>query len=575
MFDKKRTTLFEVAPKATKGLGVEAPAFNNIFEREQFKSEHETRSGNFSLKYDTSGNAFVDDFAAITNYRKARSFQEVSETMNRLWSIDPLTTVKLSVYIRTITRGAVLPDGKKLSTQRGQGLKAEFFMRMIWLAVYHPDTFKRNLPIFITAGSWDDIFEIMRLDLEYNGKVNKALDWKFLLRFICSGLADEGQSNLVKKYLPQMKPSKKCQSMRSQCNNFIAKKIAQAAFDMGETDEDKFRAYKSYRKLKASGNAHQWQQAISRQDYKNLDFDTIAGRALNLLAKSKFLKNHGFEKAYEEWLAKKPVAKYTGFVYELFPEIYCGWGSSNKTPDLPKYQIETINKQFAQLIETAKQDMNRKTNLIAVLDTSGSMTSQVPGLKISAYHIAKSIGLYLSSLLEGPFANTVLEFSNTCLIKTWRGNTPFEKFYNYSGNGFCGTNLLSVANKLVEMRAKYKESDFPTGIVCISDGEFNYAGNTQTTFEAFRKILRTAFTKEYVDNFVILLWDIPNGYYSSSIRPKFEGLCDDAYTFYMSGLDPAGIAFLTGKTPVESIPKNALELFQAAMNQELLNMLTL
>ena len=85
----------------------------------------------------------------------------------------------------------------------------------------------------------------------------------------------------------------------------------------------------------------------------------------------------------------------------------------------------------------------------------------------------------------------------------------------------------------------------------------------------------TRFSKEYVDNFVMVLWDIPNGYYSGNIRPKFESLCDDNYTFYMSGLDPAGIAFLTGKTPVESIPKNALELFQAAMNQELLNMLTL
>ena len=39
--------------------------------------------------------------------------------------------------------------GKKLSVQRGQGLKAEFFMRLVWLATKHPDVFKKNLPVFV------------------------------------------------------------------------------------------------------------------------------------------------------------------------------------------------------------------------------------------------------------------------------------------------------------------------------------------------------------------------------------------------------------------------------------------
>lgn len=571
MFDRKRTSLYEVTPKVTKGSGAQAPKFENIFQREAYKMEHQTTSGNGSLKYDTSGNVFVDDFAAIGNYRNPREFAEVSKTMEMLWAADPLIAIKEAVYIRLITRNPKLFTGKKLGVQRGQGLKSEFFMRMIWLAINHPKIFKKNLPVFVTAGSWDDVFEILRLDLEYHGAVNKVLDWKYIIKFIVGGLADESQTNLVRKYLPQIKPSKKCNSLRSQCNNFIAKKIVKEIFDLGESEEGKWRAYKKYRELKASGNAHKWQQAISRQDYKNLDFDSIAGRALAILAKGKFLQNHGLEKAYEDWLSAKPVAKYTGFVYELFPKTGY-WGGA---PDLKLYQKETINKQFAQLIETAKQDMNRETKLIAVLDTSGSMTSPACGLKVSAYHVAKSIGLYLSSLLEGPFANTVLEFSNTCKVKTWQGATPFEKFYNYKGEGFCGTNLMSVAYKLTEMKKKgYKEEDFPTGIVCISDGEFNWLREDESTFTAFRKELAKVFSKEFVDKFIILLWDVPNGYYGKS-KPTFEGLCDDAYTFYMSGLDPAGIAFLTGKTPVESIPKNALELFQAAMNQDLLNMLTL
>lgn len=224
MFDRKRTSIYEVIPKVTKGSGVNAPKFENIFQREAYKMEHETTSGNGSLKYDTSGNVFVDDFAAVGNYRKPREFHEVASTMERLWAVDPLITIKETVYIRLITRNPKLFTGKKLGVQRGQGLKSEFFMRIIWLATTHPKVFKKNLPVFITAGSWDDIFEILRLDLEYNGAVNKVLDWKYIIKFIVGGLADDGQTNLVRKYLPQIKPLKKCTSLRSQSNNFIAKK---------------------------------------------------------------------------------------------------------------------------------------------------------------------------------------------------------------------------------------------------------------------------------------------------------------------------------------------------------------
>lgn len=569
MFNEKRTSIYDVVPETTQGSA--SSKFNNIFEREQFKKEHETLSGNLSVKYSTTGNPFVDDFALVANYRNPRTFEEVSKTMQTLYRIDPLLTIKESTYIRLITRNPKLFSGKKLSVQRGQGLKAEFFMRLIWLAVEHPNLFKKNLPVFIVAGSWDDIFEILRLDLEYHGIARRVLDWDFIIKFITKALGDKDQCNLIKKYLPRIKPASKCVSLRSQCNNFIAKKIVQAIFDMGETDSDKHEAYRAYRKLKASGTAHQWQQAISRQGYKNLDFNSIAGRALSLLANSKFLENHELEEAYEKWLESKPIAKYTGFVYELFPDI--GWSSA--IPNLKNYQKETINKQFMQLIDTAKQNMNRKSELIAVLDTSGSMTGTARGLKVSAYHVAKSIGLYLSHLLTGPFKNTVLEFSNTCLIKSWKGSTPFEQFYSYKGNGFCSTNLLSVAQLLVEMRKTYEEKDFPKGIVCISDGEFNGTTKHSPIFTQFRDILRTAFSKEFVDTFTIVLWDVPNGFYDDGIRPKFESLCDEGYTFYMSGFDPSGIAFLTGQTTTKNVPRNAEELFEAAMNQELLNMLTL
>ena len=167
-------------------------------------------------------------------------------------------------------------------------------------------------------------------------------------------------------------------------------------------------------------------------------------------------------------------------------------------------------------------------------------------------------------------------------MHTWSGKTPTEKFFNFNSSYVGSTNFLGVAKLFAELKSKgYAESDFPTGVICISDGEFDCGrsygfGTKKTTFENFKSILRKAgFSEEFVSNFKIVLWDIPNGYYGKHTA-KFEGLADAPNFFYMSGFDPAGIAFLTGtevKEKVATTPKNAEELFEEAMRQELLLLL--
>lgn len=114
-------------------------------------------------------------------------------------------------------------------------------------------------------------------------------------------------------------------------------------------------------------------------------------------------------------------------------------------------------------------------------------------------------------------------------------------------------------------------------------GDWDVNGNTdwrhrsnasrETVFEAFKEHLsKCGFSKEYVDNFKLVLWDIPNSYYGSS-TPKFEALANTPNIFHMSGFDPAGIAFLTGTKQVTSIPRTPEELFETAMQQELIQLL--
>mgnify|MGYP000494241051 FL=1 len=110
----------------------------------------------------------------------------------------------------------------------------------------------------------------------------------------------------------------------------------------------------------------------------------------------------------------------------------------------------------------------------------------------------------------------------------------------------------------------------------VSDGEFNWCGSNVTNFEEFRNRLRRGgFSKEYVDNFKLILWDLPNGYYGRGMKPKFEDFADAPNNFYLSGYDPAAIAFIMGTKPFKASPRNATELFNAAMDQELLNRLVI
>lgn len=94
MFDKKVSALLSSATNNAK----------NQFLEEGIKESSVTTSKNGAKKYSTSGNDFVDNFAAISYFKEPRSYNEVAKDMELLWSQNPKLCLKLAVYIRLITR---------------------------------------------------------------------------------------------------------------------------------------------------------------------------------------------------------------------------------------------------------------------------------------------------------------------------------------------------------------------------------------------------------------------------------------------------------------------------------------
>lgn len=569
-FEKKKKSLF---PSKKEGQ----TATQNAFVKAGLKKSTETVSGNGAKKYTTSNDVFVDQFAAIATFKEPREYKDISKDMYKLWSVNPLNCTKLALYIRMITRDTqVNVPGRESETiegQKGQGLKHEGIMRMMWLALNHKSTFEANLPYFIAAGSWKDIFTMMALDLEYHGKRFKRLDWNFLKKVILAGLANSNTSELVKKYLPTIKAAGECTTIESQSRTVIGKFIAEALYGKPKEKGD-YAPYRRYRVMKNSGTAHKWQQIIAQKKLIELDFDTIHGRALSLMVGSKFLKNQGLTDKYRQWISTKQTAKYTGFVFELFAPF----GDQFHSMSIPDYQELTINAQFNELIEKACGNVEMVSSLLVVRDISGSMSSTAIGTKMSSGAIGKAFALYFSSLLTGAFANSYAVFSDKCELRQWIGETASEKWRNDIENIYSNsTNLQSVANFFVELRRRgIPDGEFPSGCLIISDGEFNSVSGNKTNFEEFRiRLLRGGFSPEFVNEFKLIIWDLPNRFYGGSPKPKFEDFADAPNNFYLSGYDPAAISFILGTKKFKPSPRNAQELFLAAMDQDLLNRLSI
>lgn len=550
MFDSKQITLLE------NGLSKKT-SVKNSFVSAALKNGAKTLSENFALKYDSTGNDFVDQFGKLGSFKSPRTYAQISSDMSILWSQDPYKALCFTLYIRTITRTVAFIDGTKTtSVQRGSGLRHEGILRMMWIHINHPEVFWNNIELFISVGSWKDIITMLSYDLQYNNWNKRTLDWKNFGKLILVGLENPNTSNLIKKYLPQIKANSACKTVESQADNMIAKWICSLVFDNKVNPS----SYKQYRMLKTSGNAHEWQKLISQGKHNLIDFNTVHGRALSLMVSSKYIDNQGLTKSYEEWISSKPIAKYTGYPHELF-----------KNQISKKYQIDTLNAQFKGLVETAKKDAKTNTSMIVVRDTSGSMASSASGTNQSCYDIAKALALFFSEMLpDGAFADSWIEFNDDAKLHKWKGSTPYEKWTNDRTNFVGSTNFQSVIDLFVTLRMSgVAESEFPTGIICISDSEFDSTELDQTNVEvALSKLKSNGFSDEYVSNFKIVLWNLQR--YGGG--DKFETYGEDTKNvFYFSGYDGSVIAFLTGTEHQKSEPKNAIELFNAAMDQEVMH----
>lgn len=547
---------------------------NAFIDAASFKPITETENG--AKTYVTTNSVLVDQFGKAGNFR-GRNIYEVFNDQAKIWNENPHLAMRFPFYLRMVTRKVkVNKDNVTDNVQNGQGARDEAFKRLLWIAKEHPNEFYANIWALPLVGSWKDFWTLMFYDIKE--KIN-CLNHKALFEIIAQGLICDTHIDLIKKFMPRAKSQSKCKTEWTQITNELAKEFAS---QMGIT-------IKEYNKTKASGKAHEFQKLICSRNYKDLNWSHIPGRALNLLVSSKFLNNHDLKDDYVKWIMKQPVAKFTGYVFELSKRLREACKKNRYQYDYSSVPIElkhTIDAQFNGLVETARNGGKITENVWCCLDTSGSMNQQVRGLNnVYCSDVATSLAIFFASLNNGAFHNKVIMFDDISTPHSMVGESFCDRVANLPSVACGGTNFQSAVNEIVKIRKEHPEiplEQYPKTILVVSDMEFNptnfdwrnNAPQKDTNYEYSVKTLKEVFPEEFVDNMKFIWWDCVARHGIT----HFEGDSITSGCHFISGFDGSIISMLLGEDSKVVDEKSgklrqmtAEEVVVKALTQEILN----
>lgn len=551
---------------------------NAFIDAANFKASTLTENG--AKTYVTTNSAIVDQFGKAGNFR-GRNIADVFSDQALIWNENPEAALRFPFYLRMVTRKVkVNADNETDKVQSGQGARDESFKRLLWVAKEHSDIFYNNIWALPLVGSWKDLWTLMFYDIKED---TKCIDHTAIFEIIGQGLLCDTHIDLIKKYMPRIKSKSKCKTDWTKITNDLAKEFASVMK----------LSYKEYNKLKTSGKAHDFQKLICSRNYANLNWNHIPGRALNILVSSKFLSNHNLKDDYTKWILQQPVAKFTGYVFELAKRLREARGSrygyTRGGVNIPIELKHTLDAQFKGLVDKARDGGKITENVWCCLDTSGSMNQSVRGLKdIYCSDIASSLALFFADLNSGPFHNKVIMFDNVSKPHDMVGESFCDRIMNLPSVGCGGTNFQSAVDEIIKIRKQHPEiplEQYPTTVIAVSDMNFNPSNHSwygsprqeDTNYEYSVKSLKTVFPEEFVDNMKFIWWDVASRYGDT----QYEGDSLTPGCHFFSGFDGSIINLILGDNRVvdEKTGKlrqmTAEEVVSKALSQEILNYIKL
>jgi len=491
----------------------------------------------------SNSNTGLSKFGACLDYFfKAGTFvnrpQElVNKDMTSIFSDDEETALKILFGLRLITR----KPKEMENVQTGYGRRDEFYKACVWLHENKPDILYRNLHLIPVFGCWRDFLTEPLID---------TLNRERVYELCAANLEDQ----LLRKYLPQIRSSRKTRSERDKKRSAWAKGLC-AYLNISPKD---------YRKIKSSGTAHIWQKQMHHKQWDSINFNGIPGKAMLIHTSRKgsdkqtVFERHNQVARLKEWVLGQKNVKFNGYPYDLLL-------AAKKNPSVVQKMV--YDKQFEFILENMKD--HKLGNVLACLDISGSMASQVLP-NVSAMDICLSMGIAFSAMNVGYFKDVVCGFSDSAItMKLFGGFCDRLQQINTDANfqrvAWGSTNFQGVIDMLVNIRKDNPDipvDEYPETILVISDMQFNPASNwgyggcqadsseVKTNYETARSKLN-----EVGLNDMRIIWWCVNGQTSD-----FPSTMDDKGVYMIGGFDPVNLKSLMGMdVPVQEAPKENQE----------------
>lgn len=403
------------------------------------KTAGTTRTENGAVTNISTDNDVLNLFALGGAVRN-RSIQDVVDLIDAAWRENQDLALRVIFYLGDV-RG-------------GQGERDLFFNALRYLAVESPDIARKLIILIPEYSRWDMVFAFVGTPIEKDAmKVIKHQFEKDL---------EAERPSLLAKWLPS--PGTKSQTK-------LAVRVARAfGLELG-----------AYRKLRAMLNRKidTVEVKMSARQWEDIDFEKVPGKAF--MNYQKAFERHGYQKM-QKFVEKVLSGEVKVKSKTLYPHeiVRKSLGAS----DTEETTLQNAWDNLPNYIKDGRQG-------IAVIDTSGSMTGAYSNKLVEPILVAKSLGMYLSERLSGPYKDHYITFSEEPIMAKFHGSTITQRYRNMK-EIIGSTNIEAVYDLIlnVAIQNRLPQEELPTHLYIFSDMEFNEA--TSSTWGRMRCSTPTA-----------------------------------------------------------------------------------
>ena len=408
-------------------------------------SEKFTENGD--LAYSTTYNSNLDFFFASSLFR---SHSDIAvQLFSQAFLEDKGLAVKNLAYLRDVKGGLGFRDATRAI--------------LVWLGENDAATLMSVLDAFIQLGRWDDILPLIFVK---NAEVVKFVKDKVYKQFhsdLMVAKKGEGSVSLLAKWLPKINST-----------DFNKRKLAYAwantLFKGSRRDAKYRRNVKAIRRYIGLIETH-----LVEKDY-TFDYTKIPGRALAKYNSAFVTRDSERYQAYRGSLKVEgsvAAEKLQERVKALYPyEIML------KAESVQKDEVEMAEAMWKALPQAEVM----QGNVLSVYDSSYSMSAVISGANASIADIARSLAIYTSERLSGPFKDKVVTFSAqprfVDLSKT-DGSLAARSKMLTSFSIPENTNLKKLFDLILKSSIGANPEDYIDTILLVTDCEFDNVTNYQ------------------------------------------------------------------------------------------------